>query len=192
MEFKGEINVDEPAVFRKHDQIIYKRILSSDEANTYNEKFINMTNSKNGNSNIVTGARYHVDFDLRLQIELAQRLTVVLKDYFCNLEIDPNARFYSHQIGGIKPHTDGNHDNVCKYTLLLYLTDNFDDGRLSIKTKRTEEEKLIEQPDKHHNVFTFTPKQGYGIIFDKSLLHWAAEVYEGNKNFLLIHLNSNF
>jgi hypothetical protein len=186
------INMDEPIIFSESDRIIYKQILLREEANQLNDLFINLANEQNYNSNIVTGTRYHINFSLRSQPELVERLITVLKDQFCDLEIDPNARFYSHQLGGIKPHTDSNHDNVCKYTLLLYLTDNFDDGKLSIKIKRTEAEKLLEQADKHHKVFTFTPKQGYGVIFDKSHLHWANEIYEGEKNFLLIHLNSSF
>jgi len=74
----------------------------------------------------------------------------------------------------------------------LYLTENFNDGKLSIKMKRTEDEKLEEEPDKHHKVFTFIPLIGCGVVFDKSLLHYAGEIIEGHKNFLLIHLASEF
>lgn len=187
-----EVDITEIIPFLGGDNLFYKQILSKEEATEFNNLFINMALQSNHNSNIVTGSRFYLDFNLKSQPEFVDRLFIVLKDYFSDLIIDPNARFYSHQIGGIKPHTDSNHDNICNYTMLLYLTDDFDDGKLSIKTKRSEAEKLLEEPDKHHRVFTFTPKQGYAVIFSKSLLHWANNVYEGQKNFLLIHLNSNF
>jgi hypothetical protein len=66
------------------------------------------------------------------------------------------------------------------------LTDDFDDGKLSIKMKRTEEE--LQGSDKLHKVFTIMPIVGYGVIFNKDLLHWASEVYTGSKNICIIHL----
>jgi hypothetical protein len=124
---------------------------------------------------------------------------IVLRDYFPDLEINSNARFYSHKYGKVRPHKDGNHDNICNYTLLLYLNDDFKDGKLSIKMKRRLEE--IDD-EKKHKVFTLKPIKGYGVIFNKDcftrsafradLLHWAEEIWEGNKDFLLIHLFSKF
>lgn len=187
-----EIDTTEIIPFLSEEKLFYKQILSIEEATDFNNLFVNLALQQNHNSNIVTGMRYHIDFNLKSQPEFVERLVTVLKDYFADLEIDPNARFYSHQLGGVKPHTDSNHDNICNYTMLLYLTDTFDDGKLSVKTKRSEAERLLEEPNKYHKVFSFTPKQGYAVIFNKSLLHWANEIYEGQKNFLLIHLNSNF
>ena len=117
---------------------------------------------------------------------------MVLSDYFPDLRLDPNARFYSHQFGSVKPHKDGNHDGLCNYTLLIYLSDEFEGGKLSIKMKRSMEEMREAEPDKKHKVFTFNPMMGYGVVFSKDLLHWADELFEGEKNILLIHLYSKF
>jgi hypothetical protein len=187
-----EIDMTNITPFLGGHKLFYKQILSVEETKELNDLFTHLILQHNYNSNIVTGTRYHIDFNIKSHPEFVERLLVTLNDYFSDLKIDPNARFYSHRLGGIKPHIDGNHDNICNYTMLLYLTADFDDGKLLVKTKRTEEEKLLEEPNKHHKVFTFIPKQGYAVIFNKSLLHWANEVYEGHKNFLLIHLNSCF
>jgi hypothetical protein len=120
------------------------------------------------------------------------RLYIVLRDYLPDAVISSDARFYNHQYGSVKPHTDGNRDGISCYTLLLYLQDKFEGGRLSIKMERSEKEQLISEPDKKHKVFIIEPKIGYGIIFKKNLIHWADEVVEGNKNFLLIHIYSIF
>jgi hypothetical protein len=87
-------------------------------------------------------------------------------------------------------HKYKSHDGLCNYTLIIYLTDDFDDGALSIKMKRTKEELKID-PNMKHKVFTIKPIVGYGVIFNKELLHWASEVYMGSKNICIIHLYSS-
>lgn len=183
------------SVFKKEEkQILYKQILPNhecDEINAYLEN--NNLHKTHIGTSLVTGNRVYIDINLKElpYTFICDRLVATLSNY-CNLEIDPNARLYSQIYGGIKPHTDKNRDGVSTHTLLIYLTDNFDDGKLSIKMKRSNEEKLECENDKHHKVFTFTPKKGYGILFDKDLLHWASEVYTGNKNFLLVSLYCQF
>lgn len=177
-------------VFRSQDKIIYKRFFSGLEADELNDLFNEITISSISSS-LATGLREHIDINLDQQSMITERILVVLQDYFPDMCMDRYCRFYSHKYGGVKPHIDKSHDNQCNYTLLIYLTDDFDDGKLSIKTKRTDEDRERLEPNKFHHVFTITPIKGYGIIFDKSLLHWADEVI-GNKNFLLIHLCSCF
>ena len=184
------------AVFKSEpNQVVYKQILTYFEAIELNELFLNSNSYwQDGAIKISTGLRPYIDVNLEdKDVKLVyDRLIIVLKDYFPDIKVSTDARFYNHQFGGTKPHKDGNRDGVSNYTLLLYLTDNFDDGKLSIKTKRSEEERLECNSDKFHKIFTITPKIGYGVIFNKNLTHWAADVLEGNKNFLLIHLYSDF
>ncbi len=113
-------------------------------------------------------------------------------DYQCfNTDSDRHLKD-SHVHGNTRPHKDGNHDGVSNYTILLYLTDDFDDGKLSIKLKRSDAERLADEPHKYHKVFTIIPKKGYGVIFNKRLTHWANDIYEGHKNFIIIHVYSSF
>lgn len=186
------------AIFKSEEQIIYKQILNIDEAEIFNNYLVEMINNdladKNIGTSLVNGVRMFVEINLKLENYnyLCDRLVIVLKDYFPDLRIDHHARLYSQSYGSIKPHTDKNHDGVSNYTMLIYLTDDFDDGKLSIKTKRTHDEISEYENNKFHKVFTIKPMIGYGIIFNKNLLHWASDVYQGNKNFLLIHFHSDF
>lgn len=187
------------AVFKPEEkQIVYKQILNYDDVIMLNDYLVEMIDndlvSTNTGTSLVSGIRVFIDINLRSEEykDLCNNLVVVLSDYFPDLILDPNARLYSQSYGSIKPHTDKNHDNISNYTMLIYLRDDFDDGKLSIKTKRSNDEISEYENDKFHKVFTIKPIKGYGVIFNKSLLHWASEVYSGNKNFLLIHFYSNF
>lgn len=187
------------AVFRSEaKQVVYKQLLNIDDVKDLNDHLIKMIDSDLVSTNIgtslVSGKRVHIDVDLKSQDykDLCINLKVTLRDYFPDLRLDPNARLYSQSYGSIKPHLDKNHDGVSNYTLLLYLTDNFDDGRLSIKMKRSFQEMQESEPNKFHKTFTFKPLRGYGIIFNKNLLHWASDIFSGIKNFLLIHFHSDF
>ncbi len=164
-------------------QVLYKQILLKDEINELNHIY-NEHLSKQL-SNLITGSRIYCDIDLSKTF-IPERLITVLSDYYQNLMIDRWAKYYSHEYGAVKPHYDINHDNMSNYTLLIYMTDDFEGGKLSIKCKRTDEDRALSQSNFYHNVYTITPKIGYGIIFKKEYLHWAEECY-GNKNFLLIH-----
>lgn len=175
--------------------MIYKQILQPDEVEELNSLYINQCHS--GISNLVTGQREYCDINLSEHM-ITKRLNTVLNDYFPGYLLDMYrryafgryGRFYSHLYGSVKPHTDVNHDNKSNYTILIYLTDDFVGGQLSIKTKRPDEERLLSEPDKYHKVFTITPKIGYGVIFKKDLIHYAQECF-GSKNFLLIHMYYN-
>ena len=171
-------------------QIIYKQLLDPLEVSALNNYCTTLTLERSHETGLATGQRQWCDINLRDQrfSFLCDRLFVTLENYFIDLRVDPNARFYSHKYGAVKPHTDKNHDNMSNYTLLLYLNDDFE-GRLSIKTKRTEAECIHSHIDKLHKVFQITPMRGYAIIFDKNLLHWSSETYT-DKNFILIHLYS--
>jgi hypothetical protein len=182
------------AIFNKEEkQVIYKQILQPDECIELNDYLMLMIHNNRdtiNRGNLVTGHRSYVDITLRDYPDLSDNLFRVLDNYFTDLKIDPNVRLYSQIYGSIKPHTDKSHDGLCNYTLIIYLTDDFDDGALSIKMKRTKEELKID-PNMKHKVFTIKPIVGYGVIFNKELLHWASEVYMGSKNICIIHLYSS-
>ena len=169
--------------------VIYKQILLEDEVLELNTYLMDRTHNQQI-STLATGSRLYCDIDLDSHI-ITDRLFIVLRDYFPDMKLDKNAKFYNHQYGAIKPHYDVNHDGVSTHTLLIYLTDDFEGGRLIIKTKRSDDERLLSsQPNHYHKVFTITPKIGYGVIFKKNHLHWADDCI-GNKNFLLIHMYSS-
>lgn len=180
-------------VFHKEPaQVIYKQIFSEEEADDLTEKLIGTAAWENGNVSLATGHRKYISVSLKDHGDIHIRILQVLNAYFGDITIDPNCRFYDHAYGGVKRHTDAAHDNKSNYTLLIYLTDDFDDGKLSVKMPRSETEIQSEYPDKKNKVFTIVPKKGHGVLFHKSLVHWAENVYTGNKKFLLIHMHSNF
>src|SRR3972149_6160493 len=141
------------AIFnREPDQLFYKQLLDSNEASELNSQLLQTeTVWKNGAVIIANGHRPYIDVNLDEDlVEIKQRLYIVLRDYFPDMIVSPDARFYNHQYGGVKPHTDGNRDGISCYTLLLYLRDDFEGGRLSIKAKRSEEEKKTYDPKMNH------------------------------------------
>ena len=171
-------NPDLGIFYSDSNQIIYKQIFNVSEASELNEKYLKSNLWSDGAKVIATGIRPFFDVNLEEEDIISERLQVVLRDYFPDLLLDRYARFYNHQLGEVKPHKDKCHDGVSNYTILIYLTDDFDDGKLHIKNKKTK--------------YVINPKKGHGIIFNKDLLHWAGPVYEGTKNFLLIHAKSAF
>ena len=186
-------------VFRSDNaKIVYKQILNIDEVISLNDCLTQNINNNltitNRGTSLVPGIRKHIDIDLKTSNHkyLCDRLNVVLSDYFPDITIDPNVRLYNQPYGSVKPHIDKSHDSKSNYAMLIYLTDNFNDGKLSIKIKRTPDEMVQYKNNEHDKIFTFRPMRGYGIIFDKNLLHYASEVYDNNKNFLLIHFYSCF
>ena len=71
--------------------------------------------------------------------------------------------------------------------MLIYLSDDFEGGGLELKCKRTQAEinSQVEYKNKKHIKFSITPKAGYGLAFDKNILHWASEVYGCKKSMLV-------
>lgn len=167
--------------FESKDQLFYKQILSNNESDILNNHLNTLIDNnlvqKNTNTTLASGSRYHADIRLKDDFpHVYDCIFNVLGNDFINLSIDPNGRLYSHLYGGIKKHTDVSHDGKSDYTMLIYLTDDFEGGNLSIES--------------NNKVFSFMPKKGYGIIFNKKLVHWASDVIHGSKNFLIVHLCS--
>lgn len=116
----------------------------------------------------------------------------MLADYFPDFQLSDHATLYTQHCGGIRPHKDASLDGRSNYTLLVYMEDEYDGGQTNLKVKRTQYDiEMDGQPDKLHKVMEITPKIGYGLIFNKSILHFAKEVY-GKKTILLLHFFSTY
>ena len=126
-------------IFKKEkNQVIYKQILSDDDIEQLLKKVKSRYIEDNSLQTIVTGHRQHVELDLSKELRfIVDKLEVVLFDYFSDIEFYRYARYYVQLYGGIKSHKDRNRDGFSNYTLLIYLTDDFYDGKLSIKTERS-------------------------------------------------------
>lgn len=175
------------AVFKAcNQQVMYKQIL--DEGTVIDLKKHLITCSYQGNyTNMALRSRLDSEAltnELLFQIESAIKIT--LGSYFTTVEVG-NVRFYKQDFGATKPHTDICTDGKSNYTLLIYLSDDFEKGKLRLKCKRTENEIKHEHHNKKHMVFTFFPKIGYGVLFNKDIVHYAEEVY-GRKEIMLVDM----
>jgi hypothetical protein len=119
---------------------------------------------------------------------LIKELFISINGYFTKfIPNSNNIRIYQSNYGVVLPHKDiptYQHDT---HTCLIYLTDNFTGGVLSVKLPRSLEhiEEYGENDKKHLNI-TPEPRINYGIIFPKETIHYTDELLEGNKLILLV------
>lgn len=181
------------AVFSATDGVLYKRFLDTGDANELHSALSERkTGWKDGAVSIARGIRPFLDLDIsELPRDTVRQIVVALRGYLVDAEISNWVRFYSHKFGEVRPHRDGSKDSA-QYTLLIYLKDDFEGGRLSIKVPRTDEELLANDPHLKHKRFVPTPQVGWGILFSKDHLHWADEVIDGSKDFLLLEVKTEF
>lgn len=167
---------------------IYKKVLDNNEITEAIEPFNNFSKKINEYSSLSTGVR--TKKECQTSKFICDRLQTVLRDYLGNLSFSPEMRLYNQSCGGIKPHKDAALFGKHQYTCLIYLTDNFEGGYLSLKIKRSDTE--LQQCDFNlkHKVVTLTPKTGYCVVFDKNILHYANEVVDGCKEILVIDIES--
>lgn len=180
------------SVFAKRkQQIFYKQILDQyllEDINTEIDKLHFKTQDTN------LAKRYRLEqteISAELLKNIKENIKVTLSDYFNEMEIG-YIRFYRQEFGETKKHIDVSIDGKSNYTLLIYLSDDFEGGGLELKCKRTQEEidNCPDYKDKKHIKFSITPKNGHGLVFDKNILHWASEVY-GCKKSMLVDLYVN-
>jgi hypothetical protein len=93
-------------------------------------------------------------------------------------------RIYYSDFGEVKPHKDVTIKDNYNYTLLIYLSDNFDGGKITVKVP-------IEEIKKHYYV-TPEPRKCYGILFPKDCIHYTDELYTGGKYILLLDCQVDF
>ena len=111
--------------------------------------------------------------------------TPLTPENFNNFHIyDNNMRIYYSDFGEVKPHKDVTIRDNYNHTLLIYLSDNFDGGKITVKVP-------IEEIKKHYYV-TPEPRKCYGIIFPKDCIHYTDELYTGGKYILLLDCQVDF
>lgn len=84
---------------------------------------------------------------------------------------------YLHNSGFISKHYDGNieYDNlISKYTLLIYLNDNFDEGKTIIYDEQNNDTEITR----------IIPKKGNILILDQDIYHSGAKCFNGCKYIL--------
>jgi hypothetical protein len=185
-------DIDNCVFIKRDQQIFYKQILNTYILNELKKELHSEQNNfKNNDTNLATRKKL-IDNCINSNIldEIKETIQTVLKNYFQKLEIN-DIRFYKQTYGETKKHIDKSLDGKSNYTLLVYLSDDFEGGELILKCKRTDEEMEASEKDKKHLQFTIKPKQGYGIIFDKNIPHWSPEVY-GCKELMLVDLYAVF
>ena len=73
------------------------------------------------------------------------------------------------------------------HTCLIYLTDDFYGGNLSVKVPRSQTHiNQFDEPEKKHLTVTVEPRQSYGLIFPKNYVHFNDELLGGDKIILLV------
>jgi len=162
-------DIDNCVFAKSAQQIFYKKVLDTYTLHDLQEELgSNNVNFKNNDTNLATRKRLQSNVvNEEIIDEVKERIQTVLRDYFHMVEI-MDIKFYRQVLGETKKHIDKSLDGKSNYTLLVYLSDDFDGGELILKCKRTDEEMEELEKDKKHIQFTIKPKEGYGIIFDKT------------------------
>ena len=171
-------------------QVIYKSMISPD----LHEEILNYYRAKKSTLEYVKGSSA---FPLRRQIreipdnlakELARQLQITMSNYYTVFEPnEKNIRIYQSNYGITQPHRDIPSYPGDTHTCLIYLTDDFTGGVLSVKLPR--EEAHIQEygsPELKHLNITPEPRAMYGILFPKHTIHYTDELLEGDKIILLI------
>jgi len=100
-----------------------------------------------------------------LEQRLERELTVTLSGYFTEFSANiRNIRIYESKYGLVKPHVDIAVYPEDTHTCLVYLTDEFDGGILTVKTK-TDQNHILSHGESHkkHLCVTPEPRVIYGI-----------------------------
>lgn len=175
-------------IFVKRDEfLLYKSIMDQYTLDNLKTELVSMNNHYSSTFGSLA-FRDKLDesyISSELLNDIKKCIMVTLSGYFYYIQIN-NIRFYKQTYGNTKPHYDSALDGVSNYTLLIYLTDDFEGGELVLKCKMTEEEMNANEYKKYIQ-YTFKPKIGYGILFDKRIFHWANEVY-GTKSIMLVDI----
>lgn len=195
------------SVFRKTrpgDVVFAKQVIPEDQAQEIHRDLLVKFPSdhpdwQEGAIGIARGIRHFVELAKHVTqcswwSGVKDQLIVVLGNYlgYHDLCVSDDVRFYRHQFGEVKRHTDGTRDGS-QYSLLLYLSDDFEGGTLSVRVPRDPLDRQSFQPEMGHQVFSFLhPRPGWAVVFSKNLIHFADCVETGSKDFLLIHLKSPF
>jgi hypothetical protein len=170
--------------------VIYKQMISDDLRNNILEYF------QQKESNLIP-CKGSSDFPLRKQIreipqnlasDLVKELSTTLSQYY--IKFNPNInniRLYLSNCGIVKPHVDVAVYPQDTHTCLIYITDDFEGGILSVKLPRTQNHiHQFGESDKKHINITPEPRINYGVIFPKNVIHYTDMLTSGDKLILLI------
>ncbi len=167
------------------ENILYKQILSDDLTN----ELLHFFKSKNiismNGSNLFPQRKQLRDINEELCNKIISEVNTTLSNYFNSFEIDNNnIRIYYSDFGIVQPHKDVTIKDKYNNTLLIYLSDDFDGGKITVKVP-------IEEIKKHYYV-TPEPRKCYGILFPKDCIHYTDELYTGGKYILLLDCKITF
>jgi hypothetical protein len=110
-----------------------------------------------------------------LCLEIHELLTINmshLNNKSSTLEVKSNLRIYESHYGIVRPHCDIPMCGDDTHTCLIYLTEDFVGGVLSIQFETA--------------IVTFMPKIGHAIVYPKHVIHYTDEQLEGEKVILLV------
>ncbi len=171
--------------------VIYKSIISSDLCTDILQYYLDL--DKN-NLTLDNGSKYFPKRKVIKELppdyifQLNKELNITLAQYYTCFK--PNTdyiRIYHSNYGTVKPHTDVPINPTHTHTCLIYLTDDFYGGNLSVKVPRSQAHfNQFDEPEKKHLTVTVEPRQSYGIIFPKNYVHFNDELLGGDKIILLV------
>jgi hypothetical protein len=169
------------------NNILYKQIISndlSDELLNYFNIHYNELYSMNG-SNLFPQRKQMRDIPIDLCDKLVDEIKITMSNNFNNFDVDTNnIRIYYSDFGIVKPHKDVVIKENYNNTLLIYLSDDFDGGQITVKIP-------IEEIKKHYYV-TPEARKCYGILFPKECIHYTDELYTGGKYIVLLDCQTDF
>ena len=169
------------------NNILYKQIISNDLSeellNYFNQHIYNI-HSMSG-SNVFPQRKHMRDIPKDLCDKLVNEIKITMTNNCNNFNVDiNNIRMYYSDFGIVKPHKDVTIKENYNNTLLIYLSDDFDGGNITVKIP-------IEEIKKHYYI-TPEPRKCYGILFPKEYTHYTDELYTGGKYIILLDCQTDF
>lgn len=150
---------------------MYQQILDNYEVDIIRAIISENAVFKNDQSNLAGGRRQISELNIDLFPGLKQNINRI----YGHFDVQPIVRIYIHEYGYIKPHIDVSAFNICDKTMIIYLTQGHD-GELHLNIDG--------------KIISYSPKIGYAIAFDKSIVHWVNEFYSP-RILMVIDLLSN-
>ncbi len=170
-------------------KLIYKSMISDDLRADILGYYLESNNLTSDNGSAYFPKRRVLrELPQELTNRLNQELEITTSQYY--LKFVPNTdyiRIYHSNYGIVKPHQDIPSDPKFTHTCLIYLTDDFYGGVLSVKVPRSQTHiQTHGNPEKKNLTITMEPRVCYGAIFQKDLIHYNDELLGGDKIILLI------
>lgn len=171
-------------------QIIYKSLISNDLREDILNYYLSAPYLPSDNGSVYFPKRRVLINSLPTEYAqtLEKELIITMSQYYN--KFIPNTdyiRIYHSNYGTVKPHRDIPTNPTLTHTCLIYLTDDFYGGVLSVKVPRTQTHiETYGEPEKRNLTVTMEPRVSYGAIFQKDLIHFNDELLGGDKIILLI------